>query len=88
MSEKLYLMPGCSVGKQGLPGGKLEAKKDGKPLLIEEKYKKVLEKNIPYLKTTGSIKTADELEDKKETRGRKKKESESAPEPEKTGDED
>ena len=61
MSEKLYLMPGKSIGKKGLPKNKLEVKKDGKPLLIEDKYMKIISKNIPVFKSMGVLKSADEL---------------------------
>jgi len=54
-------MPGCQIGKQGLPGGKLECKKDKAPLEIKEKYLDIIEQNIPFMTAAGKIKTGSEL---------------------------
>ena len=62
MSEKYYLMPGCAIGKKGLPDGKLECKKGSKPLALKDAHAEILEKNIPYLMSKGTIKTASDLE--------------------------
>lgn len=53
--EKLYLKPGSQIGKKGLPGGKLECKKGDDPLLVEDKYLTVIEKNIDFFKSEGRL---------------------------------
>lgn len=62
MSEKYFLMPGCTIGKEGLPGKKLECKKGSKPMQINEKHVKIIEKNLAFYMTQGTIKTASDLE--------------------------
>ena len=66
MAEKYYLMPGCSISKKGLPKGGLSCKEGSKPAEIKEVHLKAIEKNIPFLKTQGKIKTMLEIEDMKE----------------------
>lgn len=72
-NEKLFLVPGCTVGKKGLPGGKIECKKGQDPLELNEKVLKVLEKNLPYLKSTGKILTLSQVEKLLEKAGDDKK---------------
>ncbi len=62
MGEKYFLMPGCAIGKEGLPGKKLECKKDGKPLALKEAHVKIIEKNLGFYMSQGTIKTASDLE--------------------------
>lgn len=62
MGEKYFLMPGCAIGKEGLPGKKLECGKSAKPKLIEEKHIKIIEKNLGFYISQGTIKTASDLE--------------------------
>jgi len=53
--EKLWISSGTTISKKGLPGGKLECKKGADPLELEEKFAKVIEKNIPFLKVSGKL---------------------------------
>lgn len=53
--EKLYLKPGITIGRKGLPKGKLECKSDSEPLEIKEKLLKVIEDIVPFLKSEGKI---------------------------------
>lgn len=55
MSERLFLMPGKSVGKKGLPGGKIECKDGSNPFELSDKILKVIEPNIEYLKAVGVL---------------------------------
>lgn len=71
MSEKYYLVPGSSIGKKGLPGGKLTAGKE--PLLIEEKYIKVIEKNLGFFLSEKRIVKAADLETEKPKSGKTEK---------------
>lgn len=60
--EKMFLMPGCSIGKDGLPGKKLECKTGAKPLLITDKQLKIIEPSVQYLVSQGKIKPQSEIE--------------------------
>lgn len=71
MGEKYYLMPGNAIGKEGLPKGKLECKKDAKPLAIQEKHVKIIEKNLPFLIDQKRIMTASDLAAMEEKAGGK-----------------
>lgn len=74
MAEKYFLMPGVTISKDGLPGKKLECKKGGKPLELKKEYVEIIKKNLGFLMTQGKVVTANDLESKPESRGRKKKE--------------
>lgn len=62
MVEKYFLMPGCTIGKEGLPGKKLECGKSAKPKLIDDKHVEIIKKNLGFYMSKGTIKTAAELE--------------------------
>lgn len=53
--EALYLKPGESISKKGLPNGRIECKKNDEPLKLGDNILKVIEKNIPFLKTKGTL---------------------------------
>lgn len=65
MAEKYFLMPDKTIGKAGLPGGKLVCKKTDKPLQIEDKHVKILEKNLPFLLSQKIVVAGDDLEEAK-----------------------
>ena len=77
MAEKYYLMPGCSISKDGLPGKKLEVKQSGEPLLIKEVHIKILGKNLPFLVSQKRVMTGTALEEL-EKEAKKAEESEEA----------
>lgn len=60
MAEKLYLAPGNSFGKKGLPGNKIVSKA-GEYKELTETQIKVMEKNIPGLKLRGIVLTASQV---------------------------
>lgn len=60
-NETYFLMPGCQIGKKGLPGGKLTCKEGTDPKKIEEKHAKVIENNIPYFLSKKTLITGADL---------------------------
>ncbi len=81
MAERYYLIPGKSIGKKGLPAGKLECGKGKDPLEIKPKLVEVIKKNLGYFVSQGTIVTGtvlDELAEKAVTEAEEKKASEDA----------
>lgn len=54
-TESYYLLPGTSIGKKGLPNGKLECKKSGKPLKVDPKYYGICGDSFDYLIAKGKM---------------------------------
>ncbi len=73
MKEKLFLVPGVTIGREGLPGKKLECREGKDYLEIEEKYIEILEDVIPFLQSEKKIITRSELDKLEEKEAKSKK---------------